>query len=91
MWTPTTRQHHNRPVTRYQTDLTDAEWRVIAPHLPQPCATGRPRAWPMREIINGIFYVMRAGCPWRLLRRLSRGGRFTAGSPLGAMTGALNG
>ena len=29
MWTPTTRQHHNRPVTRYQTDLTDAEWRVI--------------------------------------------------------------
>ena len=67
MWTPTTRQHHNRPVTRYQTDLTDAEWRVIAPHLPQPCATGRPRAWPMPEIINGIFYVMRAGCPWRLL------------------------
>src|SRR6201981_2911897 len=40
---------------------------VIAPHLPKPCATGRPREWPMREIINGIFYVMRAGCPWRLL------------------------
>jgi transposase len=50
-----------------QTDLTDAEWRMIAPHLPKPCATGRPREWPMREIINGIFYVMRAGCPWRLL------------------------
>ena len=32
MWTPTTRQQHSRPVTRYQTDLTDAEWRVIAPH-----------------------------------------------------------
>ena len=43
MWTPTTRQQHSRPVTRYQTDLTDAEWRVIAPHLPKPCATGRPR------------------------------------------------
>ncbi len=38
-----------------------------APHLPKPCATGRPREWPMREIVNGIFYVMRAGCPWRLL------------------------
>ena len=62
-----TRQQHSRPVTRYQTDLTDAELRVIAPHLPKPCATGRPRAWPMREIVNGIFYVMRAGCPWRLL------------------------
>ncbi len=67
MWTPTTRQQHSRPITRYQTDLTDAEWRVIAPHLPKPCATGRPREWPMREIVNGIFYVMRAGCPWRLL------------------------
>ncbi len=67
MWTPTTRQQHSRPVTRYQTDLTDAEWRVIAPHLPKPCAKGRPREWPMREIVNGIFYVMRAGCPWRLL------------------------
>jgi transposase len=29
-------------------------------------ATGRPRRRPMHEIINGIFYVMRAGCPWRL-------------------------
>ena len=63
MWTPTTRQQHNRPVTRYQTDLTDAEWRVIAPHLPKPCAMGRPREWPMREIVNGIFYVMRGGLP----------------------------
>src|SRR6516165_9254905 len=67
MWTPTTRQKHSRTVTRYQTDLTDTEWRVIAPHLPKPCATGRPREWPMREIVNGIFYVMRAGCPWRLV------------------------
>jgi putative transposase len=40
MWTPTTRQQHSRSVTRYQTDLTDAEWRVIAPHLPKPCAMG---------------------------------------------------
>ena len=70
MWTPTTRRQHSRTVIRYQTDLTDAEWRVIAPHLPKPCATGRPREWPMREIVNGIFYVMRAGCPWRCAERL---------------------
>src|SRR5499433_3226960 len=67
MWTPTARQKYSRTVTRYQTDLTDTEWRIIAPHLPKPCATGRPREWPMREIVNGIFYVMRAGCPWRLV------------------------
>jgi hypothetical protein len=40
MWTPTTRQQHSRPVTRYQTDLTDAEWLVIAPHLPKPPLKG---------------------------------------------------
>lgn len=67
MWTPTTREQHSRKALRYQTDVTDAEWAVIEPHLPAACSTGRPRVWPMREIVNGIFYVMRAGCPWRLL------------------------
>jgi len=67
MWTPTTRDQHSRKSLRYQTDLTDAEWAVIEPHLPPVCSTGRPRVWAMREIVNGIFYVMRAGCPWRLL------------------------
>ncbi len=67
MWTPTTREQHNRKSLRYQTDLTDAEWTVIEPYLPLAHSTGRPRSWPMREIVNGIFYVMRAGCPWRLL------------------------
>src|SRR6188472_4279352 len=67
MWTPTTRKQHIRETSRYQTDVTDEEWLVIMPHLPSANSTGRPRAWPMREIINGIFYVMRSGCPWRLL------------------------
>lgn len=67
MWTPTTREQHNSRATRYQTDLTDAEWRLIRPHLPDACETGRPRAWPMREIINAIFYVLRGGITWRLL------------------------
>jgi hypothetical protein len=61
---------------RYQTDLTDAEWRVIAPHLPQPCATGRPRAWPMREIINGMAAAAErlspVGDDLPLVRRLAR-------------------
>ena len=67
MWTPTTRKKHNRKANRYQTDVADKEWRVIEPHLPAANSTGRPRAWLKRETINGIFYVMRAGCPWRLL------------------------
>lgn len=67
MWTPTTREHYSRRSPRYQTDLTDEEWRVIEPHLPPAKTTGRPRAWPMREIVNAIFYVMRGGIAWRLL------------------------
>ena len=65
MWTPTTREQHSRKALRYQADLTDAKWVVIEPHLPPAHGTGRPRSWPVREIVNGIFYVLRAGCPWR--------------------------
>lgn len=67
MWTPTTRRQHNRRHLRYGSDLTDAEWEIIAGFLPPPCRTGRPRAWPMREIMNAIFYVLRAGCPWQMV------------------------
>ena len=67
MWTPTTREHYSRRAMRYQSDLTDAEWRVIEPLLPPAHWTGRPRAWPLREIVNAIFYVMRGGIAWRLL------------------------
>jgi putative transposase len=47
--------------------LTDAEWACIEPHLPVPKASGRPRVHPLREILNAIFYVVKSGCPWRLL------------------------
>ena len=67
MWTPTTRQQHSRDSLRYASDLTDAEWRLLEPLLPQPCRRGRRWAWPQREIINAIFYVLRAGCASRLL------------------------
>jgi len=67
MWTPTTRRHHSRTGLRYASDLTDPEWALLEPLLPPPCDQGRPRSWPMREVVNAIFYVMRSGCPWRLL------------------------
>jgi transposase len=67
MWTPTTRRQHSRAGLRYGSDLTDAEWALLQPLLPAPCARGRKRAWPMREIVNAIFYVLRGGIAWRLL------------------------
>lgn len=67
IWTPATRRQHSRTGLRYETDLSDAEWRLIEPLLPEPSVTGRPLAWPLREILNAIFYVLRGGIPWRLL------------------------
>jgi len=53
----------------YPSDLTDAQWQVIAVYLPAqvPGRRGRPRVWPLRAIIDAILYVDRAGCPWRYL------------------------
>jgi transposase len=67
MWTPVSRCQHSRKHLRYGSDLTDAEWAIIAPLLPAPRRTGRPRRWPMRELVNAIFYVLRSGCPWRMV------------------------
>ena len=53
----------------YPSDLTDAQWQVIAPHLPadQPGRRGRPRIWPRRRIVEAILYLDRTGCAWRYL------------------------
>src|SRR5258708_2177723 len=67
MWTEATRRQHSRDHLRYGSDLTDDEWEIIVPFMPPPAKTGRPREWTTREIINGIFYVRRAGRPWRML------------------------
>jgi transposase len=67
VWTPETRSQHDREHLRYGNDLTGEEWQLIEPFLPPPADAGRPRGWPMREIINALFYVLRAGCPWRML------------------------
>jgi transposase len=51
----------------YPTDLSDAEWNYIEPHLPAPTGHGRPRIHSLREILNAIFYLLKSGCQWRML------------------------
>ncbi len=51
----------------YASDLSDAEWAILEPLLPPAKPGGRPRSVNMRQILNGMFYVLRSGCPWRLL------------------------
>jgi len=51
----------------YASDLSDAEWTLLEPLIPPAKAGGRPRSVNMRQILNGIFYVLRSGGAWRLL------------------------
>jgi putative transposase len=55
--------------TCYPSDLTDVEWQFLEPLLPAPKSTGRPREWSLRLIVDGIFYLVRGGCAWRMLPR----------------------
>ena len=67
MWTEITRPNYERGGLRYASDLTDAEWTLIEPHIPLARALGRPRTTDPREVVNAILYLLRAGCPWRML------------------------
>jgi putative transposase len=57
----------HRLVQRYPTDLTEAEWTLLAPLIPVAKPGGRPRTTDMREVVNAIFYMLRGGCQWRML------------------------
>src|SRR3974377_2569996 len=53
----------------YPSDLTDEQWQVLRALLPRGKMgkAGRPRIVEQRDLIDAIFYILRAGCPWRLL------------------------
>ena len=56
------------PIRRpYSTDLSDEEWEILKPLVPEAKPGGRPRAHETRELLNAIFYVLRGGGAWRLL------------------------
>jgi putative transposase len=51
----------------YPTDLTDEQWKILEPLVPVPQPGPQPRKYTYREVLNGIFYVNRTGCQWRML------------------------
>ncbi len=65
MWTPENRSFYNRDKLRYPSDLTDAEWRHIGPLIPPAKRGGGKRRVDMREVVNGVMYVLSTGCQWR--------------------------
>src|SRR5438128_1325989 len=50
----------------YPSDVTDAQWALIEPHLPV-YPGGRPRTTNLRDVVDALFYILRTGCPWRYL------------------------
>jgi transposase len=67
MWKPEHRIAADRSGLRYPSDLTGAEWAVVEPMVPLAKPGGRKRTIDVREILNGIFYVLWTGCQWQAL------------------------
>ena len=61
MWTDETRSRYDRRGLRYPSDVTDAEWALIAPLIPPAKRGGRKREVDVREVINGLLYVLETG------------------------------
>ena len=67
MWKPEHRLAADRRGLRYPSDLTDAEWAIVAAMIPPGRHGGRRRSVNVREVLNGIFYVLWTGCQWKAL------------------------
>src|SRR5438045_5727668 len=67
MWTEITRPKYERGGQRYASDVTDAEWVLIEPHMPAAKPLGRPREIELRTVLDAILYIARTGCQWRML------------------------
>ena len=69
MWTASARHQYRRSAARYATDVTDEEFALIEPLLPAAKRGGRRRTTLLREVLNALLYLLRTGCPWRMLPR----------------------
>ena len=67
MWKPEHRVAADRRGLRYPSDLTEAEWALVEPLIPPAKRGGRKRTADVREVLNGILYVLATGCQWRAL------------------------
>ena len=67
MWTAENRPRYNRDKLRYPSDLTDEEWAHIEPLIPPAKPGGGKRRVKMREVADGVMYVLSTGCQWRSL------------------------
>jgi transposase len=67
MWTDEDRKTHAPRAGRYPSDVSEEEWAIVEPMIPDARPGGRGRETSMREVFNAIRYVDRTGCQWRML------------------------
>jgi transposase len=67
MWTIENRCRYDRSHLRYESDLTDEEWAEIEPQIPPAKRGGNRRTVDIREVVNGLMYILSTGCQWRAL------------------------
>jgi transposase len=67
MWTTENRCRYDRSHLRYESDLTDEEWAEIEPQIPPAKRGGNKRTVDIREVVNGLMYILSTGCQWRAL------------------------
>ena len=72
MWTSRNRARYDRSKLRYPSDVTDEEWELIVPLIPPGKSGGGKRTLIMREVMNGLMYVLSTACQWRAIRKTCR-------------------
>ena len=65
MWTKANRNCYDRSRLRYPSDLTNEEWALVEPEIPPAKRGGNKRTVDVREVVNGLMYVLSTGCQWR--------------------------
>jgi len=67
MWTNENRVRYDRSKLRYPSDLTDDEWALIGPLIPRAKRGGNKQTVVVREVVNGLMYILSTGCQWASL------------------------
>jgi transposase len=67
VWTNENRGRYDRSKLRYPSDLTDEEWAIVGPLIPPAKRGGNKRTVDIREVVNGVMYVLSTGCQWAAL------------------------
>ncbi len=67
VWTNENRGRYDRGKLRYPSDLTDAEWALVEPLIPPAKRGGNKRTVNLREVVDGLMYVLSTGCQWRAI------------------------